>query len=440
MRNIFSLPYLKSVSISELDYTASFSGRESEIKKIISIISKRQHRSVLIWGEFGVGKSSLINKSAFIVTSKYDPEYIFLELDVASLISQSKENVNAFFNDLNFNLRKNPKNVLIINNLENMVCSGYNFQAELMKLLAIPSICILATVDTIEADISYKQLYNMFFQINLTDPTASETAEMIKQQVSEISKFHEVTISNDLIKWLAYCSEFVFSVSQPKRSVDLIDTVMAHAKLLGHSKVTKENFFDFFDFDFQKFYHLSARQKRYTAIHELGHFIVHLDAESTLGLKPCLVTIIPKGTLEGMTSIEVVKTKTPAYDRQYYIQNIASALAGKIAEEIFEVPVNAGSCLDLDEANELAEEYASKTGMNPKLNDRIFDEDLSSLDEDTLSSINEGVDSILEEARNYAESVIRNNKDIIESILPHLTENGILIRPEIDEIINQNHC
>ena len=82
---------------------------------------------------------------------------------------------------------------------------------------------------------------------------------------------------------------------------------------------------------------------------------------------------------------------------------------------------------------------SSKTGMNPKLNDRIFDEDLSSLDEDTLSSINEGVDSILEEARNYAESVIRNNKDIIESILPHLTENGILTRPEIDEIISTKH-
>lgn len=439
MRNIFSFPFLKPVSPSELGYTESFGGREAEIRKIVSIISKRQHRSVLIWGEFGVGKSSLIDKLIWTITSKYDPEYSFFELDVAGLIAQSKENVNAFFYDLNPILRKNSKMVLIINNLENMVCSGYNFQTELMKLLAVPSICVLATVDTLEADIGYKNLYNMFFQINLTDPTASETAEMINQQVSDIAEFHGVTISKKFTKWLVYCSEFVFSVSQPKRSVDLIDTVMAHAKLLGHSNVTKEDFFDFFGSDFQKFYHLSSEQKRYTAIHELGHFIVHLDAESTLCLSPCLVSIIPKGTLEGITSIEVIPSKTPAYDRTYYIQNIASSLAGKIAEEIFSIPVNAGSSLDLDEANELAEEYASKTGMNPKLNDRIFDEDLSSLDEDTLISINEGVDSILEEARNYAESVIRNNKDIIESILPHLTENGILTRPEIDEIISTKH-
>ena len=431
------ISFVNPVLPSRFENVTSFSNRNTEIKKIISIMSKRQNRSVLIWGEPGVGKSGLIDMLTWNITLQYDG-YSFWELDLTGLISQSKENIHTIFLELASMLQKNLNNVLIINNLEYI--SDYNFQAELMKLLSIPSICILATVDTIEADISYKQLYNMFFQINLTDPTASETAEMIKQQVSDIAKYHEVTISNELIKWLVYVSEFCFSVSQPKRSVDLIDTVMAHAKLSGHSNVTKEDFFDFFGSDFQKFCHLSAKQKRYTGIHELGHFIVHLDAESTLGLSPCLISIIPKGTLEGFTSIETIQSFTPAYDRQYYIQNIASSLAGKIAEEIFDVPVNAGSSLDLVESNELAEEFASKVGMNSKLNDRIFDdEDLSSLDEDTLSSINEGVDSILEEARNYAESIILKNKDIIEAILPHLTENGILTRPEIDEIISQNH-
>lgn len=439
MHNIFSLPFLHCYTF----HIESLGGRKAEISKIASIISKRQHRSVLIWGEFGVGKSSLIDQFVWTLTCKKPEKKLgkcsFFELDVAGLIAQSKENVHTFFNDLHSILRENPKIVLIINNIENMVCCGYNFQAELMNLLATPGICVLTTVDTLEADMSYKDLYNMFFQINLTQPTASETYEMIEQQVSDMAKFHGVTISKKMTKWLVYCSEFVFSVSQPKRSVDLIDTVMAHAKLLGHSSITKEDFFDFFSLDFQKFSHLSSDQKRYTAIHELGHFIVHLDAESTLGLSPCLVSIIPKGTLEGITFLEVIQSKTPAYDKTYYIQNIGSSLAGKIAEEIFKVPVNAGSSLDLDEANELAEEFSSKSGMNAKLNDRIFDENLSSLDEDTLSSINEGVDSILEEARNYAKSVILKNKDIIQAILPHLTENGILTRLEIDEIISTKH-
>ncbi len=441
MLDIISSSFVKPVNPFQLCHAKSLGGREAEIRQITSIISKRQHRNVLILGEFGIGKSSIISQIILALTFKNNSEnkmsnYSFWELNVPGIIAQSKETVHTFFYELGSVLCKNRQTILIINNIENLVRCNYNIQAELIKLFDNPYICVLATVDALETELSYKTLYDRFFTINLSEPSAQETHEMILQQVSDIENFHGITISKEMTQWLVYCSEFTSSISQPKRSIDLIDMIMAHAKLMGHSIVTKEDFFDFFALDVQRFYHLSSEQKRYTAIHELGHFMVHLVVESSLGLSPCLVSIIPKETLEGFTSLETIKNHTPTYDKQYYIQNIGSSLAGKIAEEIFDVPVNAGSTLDLEEANDLAEEFASKVGMNPKLNDRVFDENLRELDEESLNSINEGVDSILEEARNYAKSIILKNKNIIEAILPHLTECGILIRPEIDEIIH----
>ena len=83
------ISFVNPVLPSRFENVTAFSNRNTEIKKIISIMSKRQNRSVLIWGEPGVGKSGLIDMLTWNITLQYDIGYSFWELDIDSQIKYS---------------------------------------------------------------------------------------------------------------------------------------------------------------------------------------------------------------------------------------------------------------------------------------------------------------------------------------------------------------
>lgn len=418
-----------------------FGGRTEELVKMASLISKRQNRSILIWGDFGIGKSSLIYQLIWAFSSDNFPDgfgdYLFLELNVPALISKSKEDIHNSFNELRSILEKNSNIILIVENLETVTENNSNVEIELKYLLQMPEVCIIATADVNNNEtIAKHSVYNRFEKIKLTEPTAFDVYEMIKYQIPDMEKFHHVKISKKTVKWLIYSSIIFSNTNNPKRVVDLLDTVMTHANLIGHKTVTKNDYFDFFNLEFEQYHNLSDIEKKNTAIHELGHFFVNYYSETLLCLKPYLVTIVPTDIFLGSTYLAELKNKLSVSNKNYYIQNIASDLAGKIAEEIFGVPVNAGSSMDLEHANTLAEEYSTQSGMNMLLKDRVIFNRDTSIDDTTRENIDESIKSIMEQARDYAEEIIRKNKGIINAIIPYfIKNNGILTRMEIEEIM-----
>ena len=218
----------------------------------------------------------------------------------------------------------------------------------------------------------------------------------------------------------------------PKRCVDLIDEVAAYAKLNMDKKVTKKHFFNLHTLELQKYVNLPV------AIHELGHFIVHYFSKN-LSLRPFLVSIVPIGLCDGSTYLYELPNFVETVNEDYYVQYIGCALGGKVAEEIFGVPANSGSSADLDEANEQARNFSSMSGMNPSLNDKIvFEDEMDSVDDDTMDDITSHTDYILGEARIYAESIIHKNQAIIKKIIPELIKNnGILTSYEIEKIMKR---
>ena len=48
--------------------------------------------------------------------------------------------------------------------------------------------------DALETELSYKTLYDRFFTINLSEPSAQETHEMILQQVSDIENLTQIIL------------------------------------------------------------------------------------------------------------------------------------------------------------------------------------------------------------------------------------------------------
>lgn len=421
-----------------------FCGRTEEFLKMICIMSKRQNRNILIWGDFGIGKSSLVYQLIWTLSSDNCPnefvDYIFISLDIPALVTKSKANIHNALSELCSMLEKNPKLCLIIENFEFLIIGiETEIKLELRKLLSIPGTCIIATADGInEQIIRNNSIYNLFEKIHLEEPVIDDIYFMIKNQISEIESYHNVTISRHIAKWLIYCSEIFSDYRMPKRCVDLIDEVAAYAKLNMDKKVTKKHFFNLHTLELQKYVNLSDEHKRNVAIHELGHFIVHYFSKN-LSLRPFLVSIVPIGLCDGSTYLYELPNFVETVNEDYYVQYIGCALGGKVSEEIFGVPANSGSSADLDEANEQARNFSSMSGMNPSLNDKIvFEDEMDSVDDDTMDDITSHTAYILGEARIYAESIIHKNQAIIKKIIPELIKNnGILTSYEIEKIMKR---
>ena len=416
--------------------------RTDEIQKMCSILAKRRNRNILIWGDFGVGKSTLINQFMMYLLQDTCPKnlsaYQLYELDY-SITVQNDATISSVFTNIRELFYQDSKSVLVINNLENYLGVGNKkLEKELQLLLCNPSTCIIATVDTDEISLPHKPIYNMFWEIHLYEPTLAEIYDILPCHLPDLEQYHKVHIDLSLAKWLTCCSEYFCMTCEPKRSIDLIDAVMAHAANLGHTTVTKSDFFELFSSEMKRYHHLSEEQKRNTAIHELGHFFVQLDAEDTLHVTPTLVCIVPSMDCDGITSAEHSRILTPSYDTDFYVRDIATSLAGRIAEEIFGVPTNSGAKMDLDEANEIAENFVSVAGMNEALiGNKVLDSENNN--DETLDNMMQCTDLILEKAHDYAAGVIIKYKDLIEEIIPHLIKNnGLLTREEIEEIMMDN--
>lgn len=71
-------------------------GRDKEIKNIIEILTRKLNRNIILLGNIGIGKLSIVEKLVYLIPNK-----IFLELNITNLISQSN-NINIIKNLFNF--------------------------------------------------------------------------------------------------------------------------------------------------------------------------------------------------------------------------------------------------------------------------------------------------------------------------------------------------
>ena len=310
---------------------------------------------------------------------------------------------------------------------------------EIRKLLKNPRIAVIATADNVDEQImKNNSVYNLFEKIHLEEPQVDEVYDMIKPQIAEIEKTHNVNITKKVAIWLIYVSVLFSEVLMPKRCIDLIDEVSSYAKLNGIKHVSKKLFFKCNELHFRKYLQLSNVQKRNTGIHELGHYFVHTMSKN-LSLRPFLVSIVPINLFDGSTYLDELHNFVETVDEKYYISFIGSALGGKAAEDIFNVPTNSGSSADLEEANEQASLYSSILGMNSLLKDKVvYEDEIESIDEDCKNDIEDSKNSILGKARQYAEEIIHQNETFFDAIILELEKNyGILTSYEIESIIKK---
>ena len=182
----------------------------------------------------------------------------------------------------------------------------------------------------------------------------------------------------------------------------------------------------------------SERKLKVVAYHELGHAIV---AASIPNADPVYkITVIPRGMSGGATWFmpkeESLRTK------QDMLDDIASSLGGRVAEEIVFGDVTTGASGDLDHATDVARAMVCDYGMSDRLGmvrlgrrhgnpflgrDLMEDRDYS---EEIARAIDEEVRSIIDQGYERARRILTENRAKMDEIAEILLEKETLTREE----------
>lgn len=189
---------------------------------------------------------------------------------------------------------------------------------------------------------------------------------------------------------------------------------------------------------------ISEQEKKTTAYHETGHVLV---AKKIPEADPVhKVTIIPRGRALGVTTYLPIDEKH-TYSKEYLEAMIAYAMGGRAAEKLIFNQLTTGAGNDIERATALARKMVCEWGMSEKLGPLTFGKKEEEIflgreisqhrdySEQTAIQIDEEVKKIVNKGMDRADTILKDNIEMLHKISIALLEREILDSEEIDKLI-----
>lgn len=185
-------------------------------------------------------------------------------------------------------------------------------------------------------------------------------------------------------------------------------------------------------------------EKALVAYHEAGHAVIGLKLKHAVVVQK--VTIVPRGDAGGynlMTPEEENFLET----KQTLTANITSFLAGRIAEELVFNQMTTGAHNDFERATKIARAMVTEFGMSSLgpvqyesgSHDVFLGRDYMSdknFSDKVAHEIDLEVRKIIDECYKQGETIIKENRQLLDLIAKHLVEVETLTKEDIDELVN----
>lgn len=218
-------------------------GREKEIERVINILNRKTKNNPVLIGEPGVGKTSIVEGLALMITNKQVPNSLshkrILSLNLPTLIAGTMYRGDFEKRILEvINEAKIIENgiILFIDEMHMLVGAGDMHgsmdAANILKpALARGEIQIIGATTTdeyrkhIEKDPAFERRLQ---SIMVREPNDEETYHIIKGIKSSFENYHKVNIDDNLIYDIIYLSKrYITDRYLPDKAIDLIDEACA---------------------------------------------------------------------------------------------------------------------------------------------------------------------------------------------------------------------
>ncbi len=229
-------------------------GFEKEIGIIYEILGRKTKANLLITGEAGVGKTSLVNGFVRELAADHVPGFlsgaVAYELETAALggDAQYKGEVEDRFKSIINEVEALPNAVLIIEKIDKLFDkqgSLYGCSTLLKNELSKGRLQLLCTssidgyTKNIETD---KEMVSNLEKITVEEPTADQTMEILKGIMPSYEEYHGLTVDEAVMEEsIRLAKRYLTEKSLPASAIDLIDRTMSHVKVENDLVERKEN-------------------------------------------------------------------------------------------------------------------------------------------------------------------------------------------------------
>ncbi len=221
-------------------------GRETEIERIMQILSRRTKNNPVLVGEPGVGKTAVVEGLAQRITNSDVPELLknkqIYTLDLAALVAGSK-----YRGEFEERLKKVMKEItqrgdiiLFIDELHNLVGAGAAEGAIDAASILKPALARgeLQTIGatTLEEYRKYLErdsaLERRFQKITVDQPTTEETVQILKGLRDRYEQHHKVNITDEALTAAADLADrYISDRFLPDKAIDLIDEAASRMRI-----------------------------------------------------------------------------------------------------------------------------------------------------------------------------------------------------------------
>jgi len=221
-------------------------GRETEVERIMQILSRRTKNNPVLIGEPGVGKTAVVEGLASRITGGEVPELLknkqIYTLDLAALVAGSK-----YRGEFEERLKKVMKEItqrgdiiLFIDELHNLVGAGAAEGAIDAASILKPALARgeLQTIGATTLD-EYRKylerdaaLERRFQQIKVDQPSIEETEQILKGLRDRYEAHHKIDISDEALHAAAELADrYIADRFLPDKAIDLIDEASSRMRI-----------------------------------------------------------------------------------------------------------------------------------------------------------------------------------------------------------------
>jgi len=183
--------------------------------------------------------------------------------------------------------------------------------------------------------------------------------------------------------------------------------------------------------------------KKITAYHEAGHAIIAHLCENADPIQK--LTIVPRSQALGYLW-QVSDHDRVLNSRSYFLDNIAIALGGRIAEELIFDDISAGASSDIQQLTQIARDMVTKYGMSETMGPLQFGQQESMVflgramanqrdySEEVAEQIDNEVRSIVDRAYQRVRTLLNENITKLHAVADALLENETLDREDFENV------